>query len=1113
MAKSYDIQRLKEEIVARLDLKGFYERYLNGQVLHKKSDGWSERVKCPIHGDQKTPNFFINFTNGNYKCHACGDSGSVFDFFIKMRGLSVEDKKNFTVALTELANLSNLNIEDWAKNTDLSTVKPDQKSLLPKVNKADHKDASTPVISSHEVDVYCNALGSEHIKYLNKRGLKLSTIQEFKIGWDSEAKAKNHEGEWINGRYTIPVKNKEGKVMNIRLYSPDVPAEYKMLNTKERGKPVRLFMLHELFKNEHENVVICEGEWDCILLNQEFKLNKILGWIAVTGTHGANTFDADWVEYFYGKRVYFLFDCDEPGKTAAANHATKHFLMPLQAGLIQSLKIIDLPLEGSKEMKDVTDYFVKAEQNVEELLKIMLNSPELLPGGVNDDDATIESIKVDSFVDAIRNAQYVDKRITVPLMISGQSSRVYHAIRAYSVPDCPMMRSTGEKSGGCCSLDAGERTIPYENNLYIAACMSTDGEIYKRLQGIACQLDQKCKVKIHKKVVMEEYFAHQVVERWRVQEGDDGHMHNAQELVNASIYFLQPEEGMQVGPQNYIATGWIKTHPKTSVATMFVEQMIPLEDDWKKFTLSKEENVKLMNELINNWSTEQIIEDIMNNITCIYNAEDILYTILLTYLSPLWMYFNGVLTRGWINSCIIGDSGTGKSASYMRISDWLELGDLFSVLSGTRTGLLYAIKQKNSEWHVSIGRYVQASGKIIAVDETQETTAEDIKRMAIAMDTGWLEINQVASGGYHTQTRTLFLMNPKRGRTLSDYSYGCTALKECFDPMFIRRLDVAVFVAGNHSYDFYNKKSEMAMDDNGLYSVKNKSMISAKHFKTLIYWAWTRVPSQIIWTDAATEQCLKSATELSKTFGHVDEIPLINPQDFRNNLARLSAAYAVLARSFDESKEELIIKAEHVLKMEGLITMLYNSPSCKLGKRSIKAKSKNQLDDYQFVEREIDDMVKEERVNNKSGVSTNTFCQLLSMLEDRPMMSKRDICDVLGKGFNWVTRKISRLQALNLLEISHRSTFKTTRRFNLFMHKWQEKPGVSEMLEEARQNLGKDVKGYEHQGVRSPDEFFDDLEVTHADVDRNDPDRYFLQEEQERERGEGGGEWQTNPWD
>lgn len=209
MAKSYDIQRLKEEIVARLDLKGFYERFLNGQVLHKKSDGWSERVKCPIHGDQKTPNFFINFTNGNYKCHACGDSGSVFDFFIKMRGLSVEDKKNFTVALTELANLSNLNIEDWAKNTDLSTAKPDQKSLLPKVNKADHKDASTPVISSHEVDVYCNALGSEHIKYLNKRGLKLSTIQEFKIGWDSEAKAKNFEGNGLMGDTPFPLKTKK----------------------------------------------------------------------------------------------------------------------------------------------------------------------------------------------------------------------------------------------------------------------------------------------------------------------------------------------------------------------------------------------------------------------------------------------------------------------------------------------------------------------------------------------------------------------------------------------------------------------------------------------------------------------------------------------------------------------------------------------------------------------------------------------------------------------------------------------------------------------------------------------------------------------------------------
>lgn len=1103
MAKSYDIQRLKEEIVARLDLKTFYERFLNGQSIHKKSDGWSERVKCPIHGDQNTPNFFVNFSNGNFKCHACGASGSVFDFYLLMRGLSVDDNKNFSVALTELATLSNINIEEWSKTQDFS-AKPQQQELLPKVNKADQKDTSLPAVSTQEVDVYCGNLAADHIKYLNGRGLKLPTIQEFKIGWNPDAKAKNADGEWVNGRYTIPIRNKHGKVMNIRMYSPDVPPEYKMINTKERGSPVRLFMLDKLLSEDWQNVVICEGEWDCILLNQEFKLNKILGWGAVTGTHGANTFDAEWVEYFHGKKVYFLFDCDEPGKTAAANHASKHFLAGLQAGTISSLKIIDLPLDGSKEMKDITDYFVKAEHKIDELLVLMLNAPELLAGGVDAADATVDSIKVDSFVDAIRNASYVDRRITVPLTVSGQSSRVYHAVRSYSVPDCPMMRGATNNNSGCCSLDAGERIIPYENNLYIAACMSTDGEIYKRLQGIACQMDQKCKVKIHKKVVMEEYFAHQVVERWRVQEGDDGHMHNAQELVQASIYFLQPEAGIQIGPQNYIATGWIKTHPKTSVATMFVEDMIPLEDDWKKFTLTKKENKELISQIIKNWTTENIIQDIINNVTCIYNSEDILYVILLTYLSPLWMVFNGTLTRGWINSCIIGDSGTGKSESYNRISDWLELGDSFSVLSGTRTGLLYAIKQKNSEWHVSIGRYVQASGKIIAVDETQETTAEDIKRMAIAMDTGWLEVSQVASGGYHTQTRTLFIMNPKRGHTLSDYSYGCTALKECFDPMFIRRLDVAAFISVNHTHDFYNQRKNQEK----IYSV-NSGAITAKHFKALIYWAWTRKPSQIVWTEPATDQCLKSATELSKTFGHVDEIPLVNPQDFRNNLARLSAAYAVLARSFDIDMEVLLIKPEHVVKMEGLITMLYNSPSCKLGKRSIKAKSKNQLDDYGFVENEIEEMGKYERTANKSGCYTNSFYQLLMLFEDRSMMSKRDIQDVLGRGFNWVTQKISRLQALNLVEISHRSVFKTTRRFNIFMHKWQEKQGVYEMLEEARKNLGKDTPLNEERSHR-PEEFFDELEQS---VDQ-DYEGYFLNEENQRQRGEQEDtQWSKNPWD
>src|SRR5690606_30974165 len=131
--------------------------------------------------------------------------------------------------------------------------------------------------------------------------------------------------------------------------------------------------------------------------------------------------------------------------------------------------------------------------------------------------------------------------------------------------------------------------------------------------------------------------------------------------------------------------------------------------------------------------------------------------------------------------------------------------------------------------------------------------------------------SQVASGGYNTFTRTIFLMNPKnygKAATINDFSYGCKALPQCFDPMFIRRLDLAVFTKSEHEYDFYNKTHEPPK--------RNRELLQARHLRNLIFWAWTRKPDDIIWEKEAVDECLKRSTEVSKVYGHSDDVPLVS---------------------------------------------------------------------------------------------------------------------------------------------------------------------------------------------------------------------------------------------
>lgn len=1075
------IKELKQYIVDSLGAEGIarlYQNYSNNQEFRlDTSEGWSHRVLCPIHNDQKTPNFFANLTTGSFKCMSCGAGGSIFDFWLIRNGYSKDDKSKFKDAIIALAAFANVSIGDWNKKPpgshaySYSPSTPLQEDVIPKGKRADINDASTPAISMKVVDGFHANLRADHIRYLlTKRGLKKKTIDKYKIGFDPEWIWKTPEadgGEWMSGRYTIPVFNKNGECRNIRGYAPLGQPAYKMANyvsNKSRdnevkyGSPPRLFCLHELVTGAYNHIVVVEGEFDCILLNQMLHSEGYDNWLAVTSTHGNKTFEVDWVEYLHDKYIYICFDCDDEGKLAASNVATNVFLPLMKSGKFYSVKIINLPLSGTKDEKDITDYVMKAGFNAGEFIDLCNGTDDLIVSGYQGEEATVQAIEVDNFVDAVKNRAYIDKRIRVPITISGNTSRLYHAIKEYTVKDCKLMKQGND----CCCSEAGLQTIPYGHPLFIQSCMNKE---YKNVQSIArmtCQKDETPKIHVNSKVVMEMYYAHQVVERWRAEEVD-GKFVNAQELVAVPVYILQPPENLQIGPQNYMATGYVRTHPETSVATLFIEQLEPLEDDWKKFSIKNPEQKDKIRHLKEDFTTDEIIDSIVNGVTNIYDADEILYAVLLTFLSPLAFYFNNVIVNGWMNTAIIGDSGTGKSATYIRLSDWLGIGDLFSALSGGRTGLLYAIKTRGGEWMVSIGRYVQCSGRILAIDETQEIEASEIKSMAIAMEQGFLSVEKVASGGYNTKVRTIFMLNPKKANgtaaTISDFAYGCESLRYCFDPMFIRRLDLAVFTSGKTTdFSFYNK----------LNTVKQSEMkLTADLMRSLIYWAWTRRKNNIIWGEESTLKCLEKATELSTIYGHYDDAPLANPQDLREKLARVSTAFAILERSFTEDLESVIVLPEHVEKMANFYDIIYSSAACNLRGRSKSARQKKTLDDVDSIKSAFSIAMKSDGVDN-DGKPNTYFCQLLLAIESLDFFTKRDLADQLGVSSRWLQVKLTVLRSFNLVENTGRG-YVTTKKFNLFMQVWRMDESISNILDSAVANQGAKLISY--QG--SPQDYSD----------------------------------------
>jgi DNA primase len=165
---------------------------------------------------------------------------------------------------------------------------------------------------------------------------------------------------WNGNRITIPVFNRAGAVAFFKLAKDpeDKSDSPKMLATP--GAHAELYGWERVLANP-ERIIICEGEFDCLVLESQ-------GFSAVTSTGGALTFRAEWAEDFHDiPDVYICYDNDTAGQQGGERVAQ----------LIPHARIVRLPGEVG-EGGDVTDYFVRLKKSRQEFEKL-LEAAEVLP--------------------------------------------------------------------------------------------------------------------------------------------------------------------------------------------------------------------------------------------------------------------------------------------------------------------------------------------------------------------------------------------------------------------------------------------------------------------------------------------------------------------------------------------------------------------------------------------------------------------------------------------------------------------------------------------------------------------------------------------------------------
>lgn len=847
------MQDYKELVTAKLDMLAVFEKYV-GPL--KKLNDKEYRFRCPFH-DDTNPSANVNVETGVWFCHGCQATGAVYDMVMR------RDNVKFREALVTLGESVGLEPPKLGK-TGGNGKYPDP---------ADKPKLTEKMVEEwHEV-----ALRNADLMrwFRDHRGFTEETVRKYQLGWDSE-------------RVTIPIRDAEDKLVNVRRYKRDSKTtQGKMLGFATGMNVARLFPMEAL---EEAEVLMVEGEWDCILARQH-------GFNAMTVTSGAGVFNNEWVDWFEGKSVLLCYDNDMAGQDGMLKVAQKLVTNPDVH--VSFVRIPDLPEKG-----DITDFFVELGRTPAELQALMDDAEPFMYAPVAErGDPIVVPLHEAS------NAMYRGKYLETPVLVSGKAMTPYMVPFDYTVSCdqsykklcgiCPLKLRGGTNRT---KLDASQSKVLDLINVPL----TTQRKALLSIAG-AIETCPRVQIEVHESVNIEEVRSIPEIDT-RVEAGDSEH------VARTGFAIMH---GLRSN-RSYRARGYSHPHPKTQATVHVFNEMIPAQDNISSFEVATSLDLLRVFEGPTASQFAAIYEDFARNVHRIQGRMDMQVAYDLVWHSAIAFTFNGsYVRRGWTECMVMGDSGQGKTEMAMGLLGHYGLGARVQGEQASSAGLLGGLEKMGDTWILGWGALPLNDKRLLVIDETQGLDPSQIEALSDVRATGVAEITKIRTEKTNARVRLIWLANPVSGRPLAQHNQGVIAIRELFKkPEDVRRLDFAIVVA---SGDVPLSAVNAAHGEPGT------PRFSAEASRALVLWAWSRLPHQVVFTPEATEAILTAATEMGTIY--TAAIPLVEPADQRLKLARLSVAAAARVHSTDKTGELIVVTREHVDFVVDFLQRIYSAPA------------------------------------------------------------------------------------------------------------------------------------------------------------------------------------------
>lgn len=309
-------QTTLEEILRRSDMAAVLGRYTT-----LRRSGRKFMALCPFH-NEKTPSMSVDVEKGLFYCFGCQESGSLFDFVMKMEGLS------FREAALRLAADAGVVVEITEEASQEDSERQRALNLLDRV-----------AGYYHEL-LLRSPLGQAGRDYLASRGISRETAEKFRLGWApegggsllrklSESGFSVAEGiacgvltdrsggarDLLRARLVFPIADVQGRVLAFGGRAMG-DAQPKYLNSPETSwysKRMHLYGLNHARGaiSRADEAIVTEGYFDVVSLHQ----GGVPRAVASLGT--ALTEEQATLLRRYASKAVLAYDADRAGQAAA----------------------------------------------------------------------------------------------------------------------------------------------------------------------------------------------------------------------------------------------------------------------------------------------------------------------------------------------------------------------------------------------------------------------------------------------------------------------------------------------------------------------------------------------------------------------------------------------------------------------------------------------------------------------------------------------------------------------------------------------------------------------------------------------------------------------------